>query len=77
MKGCHIWGLLVEAHKWCTWDGVGSVCVVCIKFVLQGVHQFESPRLSDMSNCFSCDHHHIDNYLFANSCLISLDVSFC
>jgi hypothetical protein len=39
-----------EAYAGCTWTGVGSVCVVLVKFPLQGVHRFESPRLSDMSN---------------------------
>jgi hypothetical protein len=23
-----------EAYKWCTWTDVGSVCVVCIRFLL-------------------------------------------
>jgi hypothetical protein len=30
---------------------VGSVRVVLVGFPLQGVHRFESLRLSDMSNC--------------------------
>jgi hypothetical protein len=32
-----------------TWIGARSVRVMCIRFPLQGVHRFESPRLSDMS----------------------------
>jgi hypothetical protein len=27
-----------------------SIHVMCIRFSLPGVHQFESPQLSDMSN---------------------------
>jgi hypothetical protein len=61
--------------------------VVCTKFLLQDVHRFESLRLSDMSNRLSCDIQYIVNllelmkeilslncynYLFVNSCLISL-----
>jgi hypothetical protein len=46
-----------------TWTGVGSVRVVCIRFPLQGVHRFELPRLSDMSNHLSCGSHHIDNLM--------------
>jgi hypothetical protein len=66
------------------------VHIVCIKFLVQDVHQFESPRLSDMSNHLSCGSQHVDNsvelmegsclnhynYLFANSCLISLGCKF-
>jgi hypothetical protein len=34
--------------------------VSCVSsFPLQGVHRFESPRLSDMSNRLSCSHQHI------------------
>jgi hypothetical protein len=32
------------------WTGVGSICGMLVGFPLQGVHRFESPRLSDMSN---------------------------
>jgi hypothetical protein len=39
-----------EAYAGRTWTGVGSVRVVSVGFPLQGVHRFESPRLSDMSN---------------------------
>jgi hypothetical protein len=38
-KGCHVRRLLI-----------GSIRIVLISFSLQGVHRFESPRLSDMSN---------------------------
>jgi hypothetical protein len=30
-----------EAYEWHTWTGVKSVCIVCIRFPLQGVHRFE------------------------------------
>jgi hypothetical protein len=64
--------------------------VMCIRFLLQNVHQFKSPRLSDMSNHLSCVSQHIDNlmelmedsslecynYLFTNSYLISSSCSF-
>jgi hypothetical protein len=39
-----------EAYAGHTWTGARSVRVVLVGFPLQGVHQFESPRLSDMSN---------------------------
>jgi hypothetical protein len=39
-----------EAYAGRTWAGMGSVRVMLVGFPLQGVHQFESPRLSDMSN---------------------------
>jgi hypothetical protein len=39
-----------EAYAGRTWTGVGSVRIVLVGFPLQGVHQFELPRLSDMSN---------------------------
>jgi hypothetical protein len=39
-----------EAYEWHMWTGVESVRVVCIRFSLQGVHRFESLRLSNMSN---------------------------
>jgi hypothetical protein len=36
--------------------------VACVSgFPLQGVHRFESPRLSDMSNRLSCGRQHIVN----------------
>jgi hypothetical protein len=35
--------------------------VLCIKFPLQGVHRFESSRLSDMSNRLACGRQHITN----------------
>jgi hypothetical protein len=39
-------------------------CVACWSgFPLQGVHRFESPRLSDMSNSLSCSSHDIDNLI--------------
>jgi hypothetical protein len=40
-----------EAYAGRTWTGVGSVRVVLVGFPLQGVYQFESSHLSDMSNC--------------------------
>jgi hypothetical protein len=27
-----------EVYESCTWTGAGSMCVVCIRFVLQDVH---------------------------------------
>jgi hypothetical protein len=27
-----------EVYESCTWTGTGSMCVVCIRFVLQDVH---------------------------------------
>jgi hypothetical protein len=51
----------LEIYEWHTWTGVEGVCVMCIRFALQGVHRFESPRLSGMSNCFSCDCHQVVN----------------
>jgi hypothetical protein len=32
-------------------DWAWDVCGMLVRFFLQGVHQFESPQLSDMSNC--------------------------
>jgi hypothetical protein len=40
-----------EVYDGRMWTGVGSVCVMLVGFPLQGVHRFESPWLSDMSNC--------------------------
>jgi hypothetical protein len=37
----------------------GSVCVMCIRFLLQDVHQFESPWLSDMSNLLFQGRQHV------------------
>jgi hypothetical protein len=48
-----------EAYEWRTWTNVESVRVVCIRFPLQGVHRFESPRLSDMSNRLSSSRQHV------------------
>jgi hypothetical protein len=42
---------------------VKSVRVVCIRFSLQGVHQFKLPRLSDMSNHLACGSQHVDNLM--------------
>jgi hypothetical protein len=39
------------------------LCVMCIRFLLHDVHQFESSRLSDISNCLSCDYQHINNLM--------------
>jgi hypothetical protein len=39
-----------EAYAGHTWTGMGSVHVVLVGFPLQGVHRFELPQLSDMSN---------------------------
>jgi hypothetical protein len=50
MKGCY------ELTTWDTYglgpytNWVWDVCGVLVMFLLQGVHQFESPQLSDMSN---------------------------
>jgi hypothetical protein len=66
------------------------VHVMCIRFLLQDIHQFGSLWLSDMSNCLSCRCHQIVCWahernimdwkllklcLFANSCLISSSCS--
>jgi hypothetical protein len=40
----------LKAYAGRMWTGVGSILVMLIRFPLQGVHQFESQRLSDMSN---------------------------
>jgi hypothetical protein len=62
---------------------IGNVCAMCIKFLLQDVHRFESSWLSDTSNRLSYGSQHVDNlmelmeglslicydYLFANSWL--------
>jgi hypothetical protein len=39
-----------EAYDGRMWTSVKSVHDVLVGFSLQGVHRFESPRLSDMSN---------------------------
>jgi hypothetical protein len=39
------------------------VCVMCIRFLLQGILRFESPRLTYMSNCFSCGCQDVVNLL--------------
>jgi hypothetical protein len=41
---------LQEAYAGHTWTGLGSVHVMLLGFPMQGVHQFKSPRLLDMSN---------------------------
>jgi hypothetical protein len=61
VKGCHIRGLPGEAYEWLTWTCAGSICVMCIRFSLYGVHRFESTCLSDMCNRLSCGNHHVDN----------------
>jgi hypothetical protein len=48
-----------EVYEWHMWTSAGSVRVMCIRFVLQGVNQFESPRLLDMSNSLSCGSQHL------------------
>jgi hypothetical protein len=40
-----------ETYTGYVWTRVGSVRGMLFGFSLQGVHRFESPRLSDMSNC--------------------------
>jgi hypothetical protein len=70
VKGSHVWGLYREAYECYTWTGTRSVCVMCIRFPVQGVHQFKSPRLSDMSNRLSCGSQHIRG-LF--TCISTLD----
>jgi hypothetical protein len=52
-----------ESYEWRTWTSTGSVHVVCIKFSLQGVHRFKSPRLSGMTNHLSCGRQHVDNLM--------------
>jgi hypothetical protein len=42
---------------------VRKICLMCIRFPLQAVDQFESTQLSDMSNWLSCDNHHINNLM--------------
>jgi hypothetical protein len=44
-------------------DRAWDVDDVWIRFPMQGVHYFESPRLSDMSNCLSCSSQHVDNLM--------------
>jgi hypothetical protein len=46
------------------------VCDMLIRFPLQGVHRFESPRLLNMSNHLSCGCQHVDDYGF----LINVDL---
>jgi hypothetical protein len=53
-------------HEICMVDGHTQTehgkCVACWSgFLLQGVHRFGSPRLSDMSNRLSRDSFHIVN----------------
>jgi hypothetical protein len=36
---------------------------VLIRFLLHGVHRFESPQLSDMSNRLSCGNQHVVNLM--------------
>jgi hypothetical protein len=43
------------------WTGARSVHVVYIRFPRQGVHQFESPRLSDMINRLPRGSFHVAN----------------
>jgi hypothetical protein len=57
MVGDHTW--IERGMRVACWSG----------FPLQGVHQFESPRLSDMSTVV-CGSHHVDNLIG----LISLSV---
>jgi hypothetical protein len=41
-----------------------GMCVACRScFPLQGVHRFESLRLSDMSNCLSRGSLHVENLM--------------
>jgi hypothetical protein len=51
MKGCHIWGSPAgSVHRaYVDWRGK-HMCRVDLGFPLQGVHQYELSRLSDMSN---------------------------
>jgi hypothetical protein len=91
VKGCYartVW----DTYGWGPYeDRVWAVCGMLVSFPLQGVCRFESPWLLDMSNRLSCGHQNVDNlmtlmvvydeiviinYLFENSCLISLDGSF-
>jgi hypothetical protein len=51
VKGCHVWGLPVGRVRRAYMDWRGKrTCRVDQVFPLQGVHRFESPWLSDMSN---------------------------
>jgi hypothetical protein len=54
------WWLAKCCYMWTTCDTYGrgpyvyrawKACGVLVRFPLKGVHQFESPRLSDMSKC--------------------------
>jgi hypothetical protein len=37
-----------EVYECRTWTGTKNIRIMCIRFSLQGVHRFESPRLSDL-----------------------------
>jgi hypothetical protein len=38
VKGCHIRDCPQESYEWHTWIDVESICVICIRFSIQGVH---------------------------------------
>jgi hypothetical protein len=77
VKGCHGRGPPIGSVRGLAWKAYVS-CVP--DFSLQGVHQFKSLWLSDMSNRLSCDYEHIVNYgmmvsgglielLYLNNCI--------
>jgi hypothetical protein len=49
MKGCYMWTTWDMYGRGPYTDWVWKMCGVLVGFPLQGVHRFESPRLSDMS----------------------------
>jgi hypothetical protein len=63
----------------------GRVCVMCVKFLLQDVHQFGPSQLSDMSNRSSHGYQHVVNgwrigmeeldLNYYNYCIATIDCS--
>jgi hypothetical protein len=62
VKGYNVRRLPVGCVRVAYVDWRKSVCVVCIRFPLHGVHQFESLWLSNMSNHLSYGCHQVVNY---------------
>jgi hypothetical protein len=60
LKGCHVRGTACEKHL-CGVHGLKQEAYMsCVSgFPLQGVHQFKSPLLSDMSNRLACGRQHV------------------
>jgi hypothetical protein len=61
VKGCYAWTAWDTYGRGPYADWAQDVCGVLIRFLLQGVHRFESPWLSNMSNRLSCGCQHVDD----------------